>query len=207
MEDRINKTMDNLKKHNINCFFVESEKEAREKVLSMIPPGSSVGLGGSMTVFSIKVVPELEKRNKVYNPYTPKGRVDKTKNQAELRKKGLLADYFLTGTNSLTEDGYLVNTDGTGNRIAAMAYGPKKIILVTGQNKIVKDIDEAFDRIKKVAAPMNAKRHGWEDIPCYSSECTDCISGHRQCNSSLIIHNSRDPERITVILVNKDLGF
>ena len=207
MDNRIQRTVENLKKHNIRCLFVENEDEAKQKVLELIEPGSSVGLGGSMTVTSLNVVPELEERNKVHNPYTPDGNVDETKNQSELRRKGLMADYFLTGTNSITEDGYLVNTDGTGNRIASIAFGPKRVILVAGKNKIVKNVDQAFDRIRTIAAPKNARRHGWEDIPCFSSGCVDCNVEHRQCNSSLIIHNSRNPERITVILVNKDLGY
>jgi L-lactate utilization protein LutB len=207
MNDTIKKTINNLKKHNINCIFVENEREAREKVLELIQPGSTVGLGGSMSVHSLKVVPELEKRNLVHNPYTPEGKKDANKNQPEIRRKGLTADYFLTGSNSITEDGYLVNMDGTGNRVAAMAFGPKKLILVVGKNKIVKDVKEAFDRIKKVAAPKNARRHGWDDIPCFHGECVECASGHRQCNNLLVTYYSRDPNRITIILVNKDLGF
>ena len=207
MKEQVENTIDNLRKHNINCYFVEDEEKAREKILELIKPNKTVGLGGSMTVHSIKVIPELEKRNIVFNPYNAEGRIDRTKNQPELRRNGLLADYYLTGTNAVTEDGYLVNTDGTGNRVAAMAYGPKKLILVTGVNKITENLDAAFNRIKTVAAPLNARRHGWEDIPCYDTECDECASSHRQCNSSLIIHHSRDPERVSVILVNKDLGF
>lgn len=207
MNESVKNTIENLRNHNINCYFVEDEKEAKEKVLNLIQPNKTVGLGGSMTVFSINVVPELENRNTVFNPYTPEGKIDRSKNQAEIRRNGSLADYYLTGTNSITEDGFLVNTDGTGNRIASMAFGPKKLIIVAGKNKITKNIDEAFERIKKVAAPMNARRHGWDDIPCFDSECTECASNHRQCNSSLIIHYSRDPDRISVILVNANLGF
>lgn len=210
MDARIGRTIENLKRHNINCFFVEDEAEAREKVLELVEPGASVGLGGSMTVHSIGVVPELAKRNTMHNPYDKEGKIDKSKNQRAIRKKGLVADYFLTGTNSVTEDGFIVNTDGTGNRIGAMAFGPKKLILVTGVNKLVPDLDAAFKRIRTVAAPMNAGRHGWHDIPCASSDdpdCEQCTTSHRQCNSTLIIHNSRDPERINIVLINKDLGY
>jgi hypothetical protein len=167
-------------------------------------------MGGSMSVHTIGVVPELEKRNTMHNPYNREGRIDKSKNQTVIRKKGLMADYFLTGTNSITEDGYIVNTDGTGNRIAAMADGPKKLILVAGVNKLVSDLEGAFERIRTVAAPLNGKRHGWDDIPCATTndpDCDKCTTSHRQCNSSLIIHNSRDPDRINVVLVNKNLGF
>lgn len=207
MNESIRITIENLKKHNIKCVFVENEAEAKEWILRLIPPGASVGLGGSMTVASLGVVKELEKRNKVFNPYTSEGKIDKTKDQFALRRSGLVADYFLTGTNSITEDGYLVNTDGTGNRIAAMAFGPTKVILVAGKNKIVKNTKEAFKRIKSVAAPKNARRHGLKELPCFSSKCADCASPNRQCNYSLIIHNSRDPERITVILIDKELGY
>jgi hypothetical protein len=207
MNDKIKNTIENLKKHNINCIFVKDENAAREKVLELIPYSSSVGLGGSMSVHYLNVIPELEKRNLVHNPYTPEGKKDPNKNQQEIRRKGLASDFFLTGSNSLTEDGYLVNMDGTGNRVAAMAFGPKKLILVVGKNKIVEDIDEAFDRIKKIAAPQNARRHGWDDIPCFHGGCVECASSHRQCNNMLVTYYSRDPKRITVILVDKDLGF
>ena len=210
MDTRIRRTIENLMKHNINCFFVEDEREAREKVLEIVEPGASVGMGGSMSGHSIGVVPELEKRNTMHNPYNREGKVDKSKNQTAIRKKGLVADYFLTGTNSITEDGYIVNTDGRGNRIGAMAFGSKKLVLVAGVNKIVPDLDGAFERIRTVAAPLNCKRHGWDDIPCATTndpDCEQCTTSHRQCNSTLIIHNSRDPERINIVLVNKDLGY
>jgi L-lactate utilization protein LutB len=210
MDARLSRTIENLKKHKINCFFVEDEVAAREKVLELVESGASVGMGGSMSVHSLGVVPELEKRNTMHNPYTNEGKTDKTKNQEAIRRKGLAADYFLTGTNAITEDGYLVNTDGTGNRIGAMAFGPKKLILVAGVNKLVPDLDGALERIRTVAAPLNANRHGWDDIPCATTndpDCETCTIFHRQCNSTLIIHNSRDPERINVVLVNKDLGY
>ncbi|MFH1786522.1 MAG: lactate utilization protein [archaeon] len=207
MEPRILKTVESLKRHGIGCIPVKGEAEAKAKILELIPEGASVGLGGSMTVAQTGVVPELEKRGKAFNPYTAEGKIDKTKNQPVIRRDGLTAEYFLTGTNSITEDGYLVNTDGTGNRIAAMAYGPKKVILVAGTNKIVKDVPAAFERIKSVAAPKNARRHGWDDLPCHSGKCADCAAPHRQCNASLIIHNSREKGRITVILIDKELGY
>jgi|TARA_B100001971_G_C18078500_1_gene476976 hypothetical protein len=202
--------MENLKKHNINCFFVKDEREAREKVLELVEPGASVGMGGSMSVHSISVVPELEKRNTMFNPYDREGKVDKSKNQTAIRRMGLVADYFLTGTNSITEDGYIVNTDGMGNRVGAISFGPKKLILVAGVNKLVPDVHGALERIRTVAAPLNGKRHSWDDIPCATTndpDCNLCISTHRQCNSTLITHNSRDPERINIVLVDKDLGY
>jgi hypothetical protein len=202
--------MENLKKHNINCFFVKDEREAREKVLELVEPGASVGMGGSMSVHSISVVPELEKRNTMFNPYDREGKVDKSKNQTAIRRMGLVADYFLTGTNSITEDGYIVNTDGMGNRVGAISFGPKKLILVAGVNKLVPDVHGALERIRTIAAPLNGKRHSWDDIPCATTndpDCILCISPHRQCNSTLITHNSRDPERINIVLVDKDLGY
>ncbi|MDP6458860.1 MAG: lactate utilization protein [Candidatus Bathyarchaeota archaeon] len=210
MDGRISRTMENLKKHNINCFFVKDEREAREKVLELVEPGASVGMGGSMSVHSISVVPELEKRNTMFNPYDREGKVDKSKNQTAIRRMGLVADYFLTGTNSITEDGYIVNTDGMGNRVGAISFGPKKLILVAGVNKLVPDVHGALERIRTIAAPLNGKRHSWDDIPCATTndpDCILCISPHRQCNSTLITHNSRDPERINIVLVDKDLGY
>ena len=115
--------------------------------------------------------------------------------------------YFVAGTNAITADGQLVNVDGMGNRVAAQIFGPEKVILVAGTNKIVGDVNEAFDRLEKIAAPINAKRVGM-GTPCADTgECIDCDSPMRICNMYTIIRRMMFPGRLTLILVNEALGF
>jgi hypothetical protein len=113
----------------------------------------------------------------------------------------------VAGSNAITEDGKIVNIDGLGNRLAAFCFGPEKVIIVAGRNKIVKDVAAAIERVKNVAAPMNARRFG-AATPCAKTDkCSDCDSPERICNLTLIIEKQRQPGRLTVILVNQELGF
>ena len=132
-------------------------------------------------------------------------------------KESFFADVFVTGTNAITLDGKLVNIDGYGNRVAAMIYGPAKVILVIGTNKIVKNVDEALERIHQYAAPINAKRHylkhhdqNFIDLPCIKTGgCVDCRHEWRICNYTTIIEGavSRHQGRINVVLVGEELGI
>ena len=125
----------------------------------------------------------------------------------ELRRQGLLVDLYLTGTNAVTEDGCLVNLDMIGNRIAALTFGPKKVVVFVGRNKIVPDLESAMYRIKDYAAPANAMRLKCE-TPCVkTSECADCKSPGRICNTWTITEKSYPKERVTVVLINEDLGL
>jgi hypothetical protein len=125
----------------------------------------------------------------------------------ELRRKSLLVDLFITGTNALTETGKLVNLDMIGNRVAAIAFGPKSVVILAGRNKIVPDIEEATFRVKNYAAPVNAMRLD-KKTPCAeTSFCHDCKSPDRICNSWTIVEKSFPKGRIKVILINEDLGF
>ena len=126
----------------------------------------------------------------------------------ERRRRALLVDLFLTGTNAVTEQGVLVNLDMVGNRVAPMIFGPRTVVLVIGRNKIVRDLDEAMTRIKDRAAPLNAIRHTALKTPCMkTSFCIDCSSPDRICNAWTIIEKSFPRSRIKVILVNEDLGL
>jgi hypothetical protein len=123
------------------------------------------------------------------------------------RKKGMLSPYFVAGTNAITMDGQLVNVDGIGNRVGAQMFGPDKVILVAGTNKIVKDIHEAFNRLQEVAGPINAERVG-AGTPCADTgECIDCDTPARICNLYTIIRRMMFPGRLTLILVKEKLGF
>ena len=124
------------------------------------------------------------------------------------RRQGLMVDLFLTGCNAVTEDGVLVNLDMVGNRLAGLSFGPRHVVLVIGRNKIVKNVETAMERVKHFAAPMNAIRHESWKTPCVkTSFCMDCKSPDRICNPWAITQKSYPKGRITILLVNQDLGI
>lgn len=200
----IEKIVEALGANNIECIVVDSKEEALAKALEMIPEGSEVGLGGSVTVEEIGLLEKLRTGNyTLHDQYAPD--IDMMENMTR-RKKGMLAPYFVAGTNAITMDGQLVNVDGVGNRVCAQMFGPDKVILVAGSNKIVKDVHEAFDRLEKIA-PINAERVG-SPTPCAETgECIDCDSPMRICNLYTIIRRMMFPGRLTLILVKESLGF
>ncbi len=199
------KTVEALKKNNFEAEYVASKEEARERLLSLIPAGATIGKGGSMTIAELDVLDELEKKGHcIYNHglsnLSPEEKDD-------IRKKELTCDYFLCSTNALTLDGKLVNVDGTGNRVAAMIYGPKEVIIVTGINKLVKDVERAIERIETVAAPINCKRFNFTNPCTKSGMCMDCQADTRICNVTTIMHKKPSRSSIRVIIVGEQLGY
>ncbi|MDI7259126.1 MAG: lactate utilization protein [Thermodesulfobacteriota bacterium] len=163
-EEHAKRAVTNLLKRNINAQYVSNRKEALVSVLEMIPPGTVVARADSVTIDQIGIMEELRSRNqnKLIDPFAKdtNGRlIASVEEGMRLRRGAFLADIFLTGTNAITLDGKLVSTDGRGNRVAAMIFGPEKVIVVSGVNKIVHDVNQAFQRIRQVAAPMNGRRH------------------------------------------------
>lgn len=222
--------INNLQKKNINAQYVSSRQEALAVVLGMIPSGATVARGDSVTIEQIRIIPELKKRkqNKIIDPFERDGKKSSTRpetgqepkldTQHKVRtKEALAADIFLVGTNAVTLDGKLVNIDGGGNRVAAMIFGPDKVIVIAGVNKIVKDVDEALKRIHNVAAPMNAMRHflkhgdaQFGDLPCVrTGRCVDCNHDWRICRYTVIIEGATPWQkgRINVVLVGEELGI
>lgn len=174
----------------------------------MIPKGVTVGMAGSVTLRQIGLIDELMKGDwKVYNPYLPELSREES---LRLRREGVWADYFLSGTNALTLKGELINISAIGNKIAGLSYS-KRVIIVAGINKIVKDVKKGIDRTRNLVAPMNAKRLDF-NTPCKETGFCDyelCRPPeyHRICNQLLVIEGEREKGRITVILVGKELGF
>lgn len=201
-----------LREANISGFYVENRTKALEKVMSMIPKAAVVGLGDSLTLLQIGLLDVLETGDYEFlNPWRAGNSVQEN---VRLKKRALTSDVFVTGTNALTLDGKIVNVDGHGNRVAAMLFGPERVIIVAGRNKIVLDVNEALKKIKNKTAPENVKRHPEFDPmpPCAATgECTDCSSPWRICNKTVIIEreydNKRYKSRITVVIVGEDLGI
>lgn len=198
--------MEALVNNNMAVDFVKTTQEAKEKALALISKDASIGLGGSTTVKQIGLLDEL--RNGSYNLIDAYEQGIPREESVERRRKGLLADYFITGTNAITENGELVNMDGFGNRVAGQIFGPNNVIIITSVSKIVKDVHAAVERIKDVAAPKNANRFGTEP-PCTKNEpCDDCPPDLRLCNVLTIIMRQAVKDRIQIILVEDEtLGF
>jgi len=205
IQEKIKRTIENLEKNNIKGYFVQNEEEACSKIKELIPEGSTVAVGGSMTLFEIGAIDLL--RNGKYN-FLDRYEAGLTAEQMkEIHRKAFFADAYLTSSNAVTEEGELYNVDGTGNRVAAMIYGPDKVIVVVGFNKIVKDLNEAISRVENLAAPANTKRLS-RRTPCTKTGyCMDCDSPERICNDYVLIKKQNTPGRIHVIIINKELGY
>ncbi|HSN24288.1 MAG TPA: lactate utilization protein, partial [Methylomicrobium sp.] len=195
-----------LKRRRMAASYAPTALQARNEVLAMIPPGATVSRTGSMSLVDMGLWEELAKNSsvQVIDPYLPSLAPEVA---AELRRQGLLADIMITSSNALTLDGKIVNLDGLGNRVAAMSFGPKKVILVIGMNKVAPDLDTAIARVKHLAAPINAIRLN-RATPCVETGlCTDCHSPDRICNMWSIIEGHLPEDRIHVKLVGEDLGY
>lgn len=193
-----------LEKNRMTGVYTSAD-EVAGLVMGMIPAGSSVAMGGSMTLFQTGVVEAL--RNGDVNLID---RFEPGITPEELKDRllaGLTTDYFLAGVNAVTEQGELVFVDASGTRVAPILFGPKKVILVSGANKIVPNLAYAQERIRHYVAPTNAKRLGRETPCAKTGQCADCSSEGRICNATVVIHKQSDVSRLSVVLVGEDLGL
>jgi len=195
-----------LEKRRFQARYVSTGDEARETVLSLIPEGAVVALTGSQTLEQIGVKPYLRGSDKyrVLDPFEPG--IDQDEGMAR-RKRGLTADVMVSSANALTENGILVNVDGRGNRVAGMIFGPDKVILAVGMNKVVRDVPAAMERLRQVAGPMNNRRYGLPNPCTETGYCADCAGPARICNYYTIIEYSMFPDRIHIVLIGQDLGY
>jgi L-lactate utilization protein LutB len=194
-----------LEKNYFQASYVANKDEALKKILELIPTDVSVGIGGSATLNEIGLVAELEKRgNIIYNHGKPGISKEEA---AELRHKELSSDVFLTSSNAVTMEGELVNVDGNGNRVAAMVFGPKKVMVIAGVNKIVPDCAAAIERVKLFAAPLNNKRLNIPNPCTINGNCMDCHGSSRICKVTTIMHQKPANTDVHVIIVGEELGF
>lgn len=196
--------VDILNERKYDAIYVDNISEAKAKVLEIVPEGSSIALGGSVTLNQMDLINTIRNGNyKFYDRYQNLPFVE----IVEIMRQSMVADYLITSTNAITEAGELVNMDCTGNRAAGMIFGPKKVIVVVGANKLVKNMDEALDRIKNVAI-LNSKRINHK-TPCNESGiCEDCFVKGRVCNYLSVVNNgAKFPGRFTVIVVGEELGY
>ncbi len=200
------KIIKNLEKRRMEGSYAPTAAQARDEIIAKIPRGTTVFRCGSMTAVGmglwegIAALPEVN----LIDPYPPELPPEEA---LELRRQGLTADFMIASSNAITLDGRLVNLDGMGNRVAAMAFGPKKVILLVGMNKVAPDLETAMARVKHYAAPVNNIRYGLKN-PCVETGlCSDCKTPQRICNMWSIIEGHMIQNRIHVKLIGENLGY
>lgn len=195
------KVIRGLESRNMTGYYVQTKEDAMKLALTLILKGSTVTMGGGMSVIETGLVDALKKGDYNY--------IDRE--AAEDRRAAMLkaydADFFLASSNAITEDGVLVNIDGNANRVSAIAYGPKKVLMIVGMNKVCSDVDAAMKRARNVAAPINNQRFNGNNPCTKTGACADCKSPDTICCQFLITRYSKHEGRIHVILVNDSLGF
>lgn len=204
-ETRLQEAVRNLIKHEFEAISVSDRLAACMEILKRVSPDKTIGVGGSITIREIGIIDKLREQGNIVYDHWKEGL---TKEESlRIRKKQQSSNVYLTSANAITINGEIVNVDGFCNRISSMSFGPEEVIFVAGKNKIVKDIKEGLERIKNIAAPMNARRFG-ADTPCASlGRCVDCNVPQRICRGTLILERRPFNTKMLVILVMEDLGF
>ena len=203
-EKRAEILVKNLKSRHFDAYYCADKESALEKALSLIPEGVSVGWGGAATAMEIGLMDKVREGN--YRAID-RDQCKTAEEREESGRKSLLADVFLTGANGISLDGQMVNIDGTGNRVAAIIYGPRSVIVIAGMNKVMDTLDAAMQRARTVAAPINQQRFGLPNPCTVTGVCADCKSETCICNQIVITRHCRPAGRIKFILVGEDLGF
>ena len=206
MDARIEKVMENLRQNRMKPYYAENSEKVCEIVRDLVKDDKLITSGGSVTLKECGVIDML--MNEFGSEYLDRSAGKDNREAVEdIMRKAFVSDTFLSSTNALTENGELYNVDGNGNRVSAMIFGPKQVIVVVGVNKIVKDLAEAVERVEKVAAPKNTVRLE-RATPCVKTGvCGHCRSEDRICCSDGTLAQQRVPDRIKVIIVGEELGY
>ena len=204
-EQKVLRTIESLNKNNMNGYLVNTNEELIEKIKELVGEGATVSCGGSVSLFETGVMDHLRSgRYKFLDRYEEGLSKEEITN---IFKESFFANAYFASSNAVTEDGKLYNVDGNGNRVAAMLFGPEKVILIVGVNKIVKNIDEAVMRNREISAPANAKRLN-KLTPCTKvGYCVDCKGSDKICREFTVISSQGDKDRIHVIFMNKEIGY
>lgn len=205
MDEWLERTMKALARNKMKPYFVQSHEELHSLIRELIKNDRLITAGGSMSLKESGVTDML--MNEYKGIYIDRSEGKDREEVEEIMRKAFVSDTFLCSSNAITEDGALYNVDGNGNRVSAMIYGPKQVIVVAGTNKIVKDIDEAIKRVETIAAPKNTVRLDC-GTPCTKTgECVHCHSEKRICCSYVTLRQQRIADRIKVIFVDESLGY
>ncbi len=199
------KLIKNLKRRHIEAHYCATADEAVTKVMELIADGSTVTWGGSMTVRDMGLPEALRKRGTLH--VLDRDLITDTQEKLQMYLRAFTADVYLTSANALSEDGVIVNIDGNGNRVAAITWGPKKVIFIIGLNKVAPTVEDAVARARGTASPINAQRFDI-DTPCrLDGACHNCNSVDSICSYIHLLRNSRGGNRHTVVLVGEPLGY
>lgn len=213
MDNRLIKTATALIKNNMDAFIVSTKEEAKRTVEELLYEGATIGVGGSVSLDEAGISELI--RNDKYN-FFDRYKKGLTAEEAEkVMKDAMFADFFLCSANAVTENGELINVDGRGNRVAALIFGPKNVIVVVGANKIVANVNEGLERVKTVAAPKNCVRLSCKTYCAEKGECvaaggaiaSGCMSDDRICCNYVVSAKQRVKNRIKVILCEESLGY
>lgn len=193
-----------LESRNMEAYYVKTKEEAVCKALELIPKGSTINMGGSVSVRECGLAEAISTDDYIF---CDRDKAATPEEKQEIAMKAFTCDYYLGSVNAMSEDGVFINIDGNANRVAAYCFGPKNLLLIVGMNKIVKTEEDAMSRARNEAAPINAQRFGI-DTPCVKNgSCFNCKSEQCICCQILVTRFSRVPKRIKVILVEENLGF
>ncbi len=197
------KTIENLQKNGFKVVYAKNKKEALSESKKLFKEAKTVGIGGSESVSQIGLLDWMGNQLSfhLFNQYEAEISMEESNHR---RQKGIFSDLYVTSSNAISESGFLINVDGSGNRVAAQSYGPQKVLLIVGKNKIVKDIDEGFERIEKIAAPKNVERINKKALsynkpPKYTLKTIQ--------NIFCVIKRSNIKDRIIILLVDEELGY
>jgi len=194
-----------LRSRSFDAFYFDEPADAAEKIVSLIPKDHLVSWGGSKTLLDLGIQERLAGEG--YD-LLDRDKASSPEERMEKMRRALLCDTFLSGTNAISEDGWLVNIDGYGNRAAAMIFGPKQVIIAAGMNKVAKSYEDAMVRARTIAAPLNIQRFPQLKTPCgETGSCADCLGSDTICSYFVSMRFCKPAGRIKVILVGKDLGL
>lgn len=204
-EKQAEKCVENLNKHGFKALLFSDASQARTYILKTISDYESFGFGGSDTTRSLDIIEPLKQRQKVVYDHWEKNLSPEA--SLDIRRNQSACDCFFCSANAISITGEIVNVDGVGNRTNAMSFGPRKVVIVAGINKLTMDIQTALQRVKTVAGPMRAKSLGMQTPCAETGICTDCNSPQRICRITTILHRKPMLTDMTVIIINEALGF
>ncbi len=195
----------NLQKRHFDAYYCQTREQALQQALALIPQGATVGWGGAMSAGQIGLMDAVNAGN--YHALD-RDTCETPQQREEMARQCMISDVFLTGANAISLDGQMVNIDGLGNRVSAIIYGPKSVLVIAGMNKVCDTLEQAVARARTVAAPMNQQRFLLPDNPCTATgSCADCKAESCICNHIVITRHCRPKGRIRFILVGEDLGL
>lgn len=204
MEPNIAKTLENLRANGFQALYFANKEEAAAWLCQQVQKGEKVAFGGSVTLRQLHLREGLEQRGVLFlDPYATKD----PKKQREILRQAFFADAYFTSANALTEEGFLFNVDGRGNRVAASLFGPERVYTVVGKNKLCADLAAAQRRLADIAAPLNAKRLGCQTPCAITGKCVDCQGSTRICRLYVELRQAPRDTASTVVIIGEDLGY